>query len=473
MVKMSPVKFFVYCALIFGIIFLILIPPFQSPDEDSHFKRAYVVSYGKLYPSSKDGVNGFNLPNKMVDYINEKLTFIGNRDRKYSYNEMVCDDRIPVEYTDYSFQNFSTVGTTPFVYAAPAIGIVFSRCISHIIGLKDISIVNMLYFARFFSLLFYVIIIALAIKITPILKKTFCLIGLIPMSLALASAISYDSVLISITLLSTAMIFKLIFDENVKKINYKYVFAFGIIGFFLLSVKTVYLTVLLPLIFVPKNKFGDKPVRNILKYIVFFAGIVLGIYIINKIPSLFLSKTENDDSIAAMQQLQMVMQHPIYYVKIWLNTMFESRNYYYTGMFGIFGLSDTYMVTVVTVMYSLALIGVVITDTSLEEKKFNWKYKIISILGIIASVFGIFLAMYLFWTSIMEGYGVGAELITGVQGRYFLPLIPLGITLFSNKIFVKNEKIKNLFSKILDNSNIIPLIVLTISSVTILLRFWC
>ena len=58
MVKMSPVKFFVYCALIFGIIFLILIPPFQSPDEDSHFKRAYVVSYGKLYPSSKDGVMG-------------------------------------------------------------------------------------------------------------------------------------------------------------------------------------------------------------------------------------------------------------------------------------------------------------------------------------------------------------------------------------------------------------------------------
>ena len=473
MLKMSPVKFFIYCALIFGTILLVLIPPFQSPDEDSHFKRAYVVSYGKFYPTTQDGKVGFNLPNKMVDYINDKLTFIGDRDRKYSYNELVCDDRIPVEYSESSFQNFSTVETTPVVYAAPALGIVFSRCVSHIIGLKNISIVNMLYFARFFSLILYIILVGLAIKTTPILKKTFCLIGLIPMSLSLAAAISYDSVLIGITLLSTALIFKLIFDDNVKKITYKYAVALGIMGFILLSVKTVYITALLPLIFIPKEKFGDKPVKNIFKNLAIMAGIVLGIYAINKIPSLFLKETTSDDSIAAMQQLQMVIQHPIYYIKIWINTMLGGRNYYYTGMFGIFGLSDTFMVTAVTVMYSIVFTFIVLSDVSLEEKKFNWKYKIVAILGIIASIFGIFLAMYLFWTSIMEGYGIGAESITGVQGRYFLPLIPIAITLLSNKVLVKSAKVKTFLSKVLENSYVVSSVILTISCITILLRFWC
>ena len=473
MFKISPIKFFVYCALIFGIILLVLIPPFQSPDEDSHFKRAYVVSYGKFYPTVQEGKVGFNLPNKMVDYINDKLAFIGDRNKKYSYNELVCDDRIPVDYSESSFQKFSTVETTPVVYAAPAVGIVFSRCVSHVIGLKNISIVNMLYFARFFSLMFYILLVALAIKITPILKKTFCMIGLIPMSLSLAAAISYDSVLIGVTLLGTALIFKLIFDDNVKKITYKHAIAFGIMGFVLLSLKTVYITVLLPLIFIPKEKFGDKPVKNMFKYLAMFVGIVIGTYVLNKIPSLFLKETTNDDSIAAMKQLQMVIQHPIYYTKIWFNTMFSGRNYYYTGMFGIFGLSDTYMITAVTVMYSIAFVFIILSDVSLEEKKFNWKYKVMAILGIIASIFGIFLAMYLFWTSIMEGYGIGAESITGVQGRYFLPLIPIGITLFSNKILEKNEKIKMFFNKILDNSYVVSVLILAISSLTILLRFWC
>ena len=56
MFKFEPAKFFVYCALIFGILLIALIPPFQSPDEDSHFKKAYVVSYGKLYPTSQNGI---------------------------------------------------------------------------------------------------------------------------------------------------------------------------------------------------------------------------------------------------------------------------------------------------------------------------------------------------------------------------------------------------------------------------------
>ena len=59
MFNFKPATFFVYCAIIFGIILTVLIPPFQSPDEDSHFKRAYVVSYGKLYPSSENGIVRF------------------------------------------------------------------------------------------------------------------------------------------------------------------------------------------------------------------------------------------------------------------------------------------------------------------------------------------------------------------------------------------------------------------------------
>lgn len=424
------------------------------------------------FPSSQDGKVGDYLSDNMIHYINEKLNFIGDRDKKYTYGELIIDDRLPQDYSEQTFQSFSTAEVTPVVYIAPATGILISRIMMPIIGLEGISITTMLYFARFFSLLLYITIIAIAIKITPILKKTFCMIGLMPMALSLATAISYDSVLIAISLLSTALILKLIFDDNVKKVNYKYIIAFGIIGFILLSVKTVYITVLLPLIFVPKEKY-DKGNKGMIKCFFTIASISLGIYILNKLPSVFLDKSTTSDSIAAKEQLNMILQYPIYYLKIWIKSMIDNRNYYYSGIFGVFGLSDTYVLTLYTVIYSIAFFIIGLSDTSLSDKKFNWKYKTLSLLGILVSIFGIFLAMYVFWTSVLDGYGVGAQTITGVQGRYFLPLLPMFIVLLSNSILERNEKVKNILKKILDNSYLVFFTILIVSSFTILLRFWC
>ena len=463
-------KFFIYCALIFGIIMIAVIPPFQSPDEDSHFKKAYVVSYGKLYPSSQNGVVGYNLPNDMVKYINEKLsTYTGNRNKKYSYDEQIIDDRLPKDYSDVSFYNFSTAETMPFAYLGPALGVWVARISSAIVGLKNISITHMLYFARFFSLLLYIIIVAFAIKITPILKKTFCAIALIPMSLSLAAAISYDSVLMATSLLATAIIFKLIFDDNVKKINYKYIVGLGVIGFILLSVKTVYATVLLPIIFVPKEKFDGGSKKSIIKTFEIIIGISVGLFLLNKLPALFIKKAAGDGAITA--QIQFILNHPIYYIKVWLTSMISNRNFYLSGMFGTFGLLDTYVLTMFMVVYFIAFFAVVLSDLSTCKNKFNWKYKIVSVLGNVISIFGIFIALYILWTS--SEIGIGAPTITGVQGRYFLPLLPLAIVLLSNKWMVKNEKMKTIFVRVLQNSYLVSFLGLLVSCLTIFLRFWC
>lgn len=471
MFKFNTTKFFIYCALIFGIVLIGIIPPFQSPDEDSHFKKAYVIAHGKFYPTSQNGVVGFYMPEDMIGFISEKLSYAGNRDKKYLYSEMILDDRLPKDYTKQVFHNFSTAEVTPIAHIAPAIGIVFSKIVEGIIGLEKFSAVNMLYFARFFSLILYIVIIAFSIKITPILKKTFCLIALMPMSLALASAVSYDSVIMATVMFAIALIFKLIFDDNVKKVNYKYIIAFGIIGFILLSIKTVYITALFPLIFVPKEKY-DNSIKKAVKYVAMIGGIVLGIYVLNKIPSFFLQRSVEINTAVA-EQKDIVINYPIYYLKIFFNTLYVSRNFFYTGIFGMFGLTDTYVITAYTAIYSLTFLLVGISDVSLLEKKFDWKYKLVTFVGVSFSIFAMFLAMYLYWTSIVGGFGVGSTIITGVQGRYFLPLMLMIFVLFSNKILAKNEKIKLILNKILENSYLVSFGALLVSSISIFLRFWC
>ncbi len=468
MFKMNPAKFFVFCALIFGILLITIIPPFQSPDEDSHFKKAYVISKGKLFPTSQNGIVGYDIPTDMINYINEKLSYIGNRDRKYTYSEEILDDKLPKDYSDVTFHNFSTVEITPIVYIAPATGIIFSKIATKVIGMDNISIVTMLHFARFFSLMMYIILVYWAIRSTPILKKTFCAIALLPMSLALAVAISYDSIIIALSLLSTALIFKLIFDDNIKEVSYKYLIAFGIIAFILLTIKTIYVTVLFPLIFIPKEKYGGK-VTKILKSFGIILLIAIVLYIINKIPLMNLERNVVENNSG--KQISFIINNPIKYLKIWIKTMISNRNFYFTGMIGIFGLIDTFVPTLYIVMYSLGMFIIILSDFSLCPIKFNWKYKCISVLGSIATIFAAFLGLYVLWTS-ME-LGVGAETITGIQGRYFIPIIPLAIVILSNSLLQKNKYLENIMKKVMEYSYFVPLMMLCVMLVTIFLRYWC
>ena len=47
-------KRFICLSIFFGMLFILLMPPFQSPDEDSHFKKAYVIAEGNVFPDLKD-----------------------------------------------------------------------------------------------------------------------------------------------------------------------------------------------------------------------------------------------------------------------------------------------------------------------------------------------------------------------------------------------------------------------------------
>ena len=188
-------KIYVYIALIFGMLFVFLTPPFQSPDEDSHFKRSYQISKGNFYPIEKNHEMGNYFPEEMLLYIDEKLKMQSNRDKKENYSEISEEEQGYMLYDKMKFQNYSTVKVIPIVYIAPAIGIVFSKLCAKIIGLDMVTTAYMLYFARVFSLIVTIIITALAIKITPIRKKTFLTVGLIPMYLFLGSMVTYDNIL--------------------------------------------------------------------------------------------------------------------------------------------------------------------------------------------------------------------------------------------------------------------------------------
>lgn len=465
MEKFSIEKKYLYIALIFGILFVFIVPPFQSPDEDSHFKKAYQVSKGKLYPEVKKNVIGNYFPTEMLNYIKTKTKYIGNRDKKYKYSEMVLDQYTKLNYEERKFTSYSTVSVTPIAYLVPATGIIFSKICAKIFDLESINTAYMLYFARFFSIIFMSFIMYLSIKITPVFKRTFAVFGLIPMVIFLGSVISYDSLLISLTTLALSIILKITYDDKLKKVPNNYIITLILIGVVLLNVKGLYFLLYILLFLIPVKKVGN--IKKMTRIALIIILSILAITLVIKIPFLLLPKIKTDVNYAS-KQLNFVIHNPIKYSGILIDNIINQRFFQLSSIVGVFGLIDTYNPFVIICFTYMWLIMVSISDGVCDKIKINGKFKILLIIYILFIIISVYSAMYINWTPAINGHKIGEADISGVQGRYFLPILLPILLLFSNK------KIKrySFIEKIRNNIFMPCIVILLVSTMTILFRYW-
>lgn len=459
--KWPEYKTYVYIALIVGVLFVFLTPPFQSPDEDSHFKKSYQVANGHLYTTVHKGKRGNYFPKQMIKYIDNKTKYMSKLDKKYSYSEMVGEQYEHLDYSKKEFQDYSTSKVIPVAYTAPAIGIVFSKVVAHIFNINMVSTVYMLYFARIFSLVLAIVLTALAIKITPVMKKTFLVVSLIPMCIFLNSMVSYDNILMPLSLLSLSIILDITYGK--RNITKKDIIILSLIGTVLLNVKTVYFFMYLLMFGIPVKKFGVKSdkIKSALKII----GIILALTLVFKFPLLLQKVSSSDNS--AKKQLAYVLSHPIKYITILFTNIKDQRLFYLNTTVGTFGLIDTYLPISVIVFIYINIFVTALVDGSSDKIKVDKVIKILSVVYVMICAISIYTALYVTWTP-QVFKKIGSNEITGVQGRYFLPLVMPLLLVFSNSKIKDNK----FFKVVRDNYLLLPIIFLVLSLNIVLIRFW-
>lgn len=314
------------------------------------------------------------------------------------------------------------------------------------------------YLGRLSNLFFYVIIVFLAIKFTPIMKWVFFLLALMPMSLYEAASFSSDGFNIAISFLLIAFLFKLAFDDKIKKINRNEILVLFLLVSLLALSKQVYVLILFLFFLIPSYKFKNKKNQIINFFSIFLASIIIimawslltkGIYV----------PISNQVSIPS--QLTFILFHPLSYIGIYISTIIQNFTYYLTTFVGSFGWIDngldTPLPNILVYAYILVLIFAALTDNI--DININLYQKIISIFTFLMTFTSISTLEYLMWTS------VGNNTINGVFGRYFIPIAPALFFLFYN-VKIKDFRGKNLFLVIF------VLIILLISIYMIYNRFY-
>ena len=421
-IKIKVEYAFLFSILFWGIIYSFLLPTATAPDEPQHFITSYKLSNTLM------GISPAVSPD---DYV-----YVRAEDYDI-YQEIPIYDTFSLTYKDFfkkgdenliEYKGLEYRSSDSIAYVPQSLGITVAR-------LLGLGYQQLLLMGRFFNLLFFAIIVFFAIKLTPIGKKTFFIIAHFPMVLELISSYSTDAPLLALSFLFIGYIFYLIYKK--EKVSIFDIILLAIIGFLFVPIKIAYLPMVGLCILIPNKKFKNK------KF--FFAGVALIIIygaastMIQRLNA-FVSEVTTDNIIKWSQTPGYVVsdfiEHPFLSIRIILNTIFEKSDDYLFTMAGgkLCWLTlnlPTYVIGIFYIIFFISLLSV-------EGEENTWTAKISQriwiwfIVG--ATVILLFYAMLLGWTP------YGYEFVEGIQGRYFIPLLPLGIVLLKNKTVVIKKK---------------------------------
>lgn len=407
---------FVYIAAIVGALLILIEPPMTCPDENVHFYNSYALSTGQIFPQNTDGVLTHAIPQNYIEFCEaNNIKYCGKLAEKESFQELYLNSWLPVDNTETTDATYWAIDTNPVGYVVPAIGMAIFRLFLR----KSQSVINLLMAGKFMNLCVYIVICYLAIKTIPRYKRTLFLLALMPMSLYQAASINYDALLISTCFALLAYVLSVLErkeDEKITKWDIAIVLGITVV---LSGIKQIYAILLLILFAIPGKKFVSKKqhVECILSVLVVACVICVGYRW--KISLLGASLTEKGE--AMQQQLNYLFSHPTMICTIIKNSLLKNGEFYTTSFIGKLGQLDTNLPVMFLVVEGVALLAVIVYEWT-ENSKWNVQVSIYGLLSTALVFIMCFLALYVQWTSHMQGIGV--DWVEGVQGRYFIPIAP-------------------------------------------------
>lgn len=468
-IKARLENIFVIIAVVVGFLLVFLTPPLAVPDENAHFINAYAVSRLDFFANVENGQVGIRMPQAVADFINSNLEkFSLPRESKQTFTKYYFDSWLMVDMGPQTFYATSMRTINPVGYLVSGIGMMIGGLLCQSFALPY----NLLLFGRIFNLMFYIAVIYYSIKLTPCFKRTMLMLSLMPMSIFLAASLSYDAILIPVSFLLFAYSARILKTDDSYVITKKEILIILFIAFFLGGIKLAYLPFMLVLLAIPRKKFG-----SLKRYVLCIAAVGFVAIVAYFVPALInqmkLSGIIMESEKYVAQQKYYLASHLGQIPSIIAHTFIRWRVFYLTGFFGILGWLDTNFPVPILVSFYIVLAGVLLIDM-IELERFPWRAKVLSFAGSIISLCGILYMMYIGWTSLPGVVGVGADYVSGIQGRYFIPMVLFVFVLFGCGIATRLSKLRRLRINNTATSIAIMTTVLcglfTVASVC--LRFW-
>ena len=427
---------FAVLLFVFGVVFMFAFVPGSIPDEPYHFQASYKWSNILLLmpDSSSDTIsfrediaqfvaNGslFNTTVELGEYASlfDSFQFFSN-----------CDSYVDVA----AHSAFDIGGNPPQLKVASALGIALARA-------ANLGAIPVFYAGRLANLIVFVVLAYFAARVTPVAKKTFMVVSLLPMTLHLVSSYSYDSGIIGIAFLLLAFCLRAIYGESAMR--KKDMIAIAILSALLAPCKVVYSVIVLLVFLIPASRFATKKQSYIFKGLV-FTCMVAAILALRLGSLLGMAGVDGSaDSVdyrgtesGSFYSLGGILSDPVGTIVMYLRTFAVQGDFYLSTIVG--GSLGWFQPDLAMPHYVVFGLLLMLLISALRSKDDGFPvplaHRMIFLILPIACWLAVMMSMYIGWTFTTE------SVIQGVQGRYLLPVLPmLLLTLRGPSIKVDSE----------------------------------
>ncbi len=398
----------------FGLLFIFITPPIQTADEDSHLIRSVMVAEGNIF-SKKEGERwGQHVPFSLIAYVEKHRYLASSSETRYHYDQWYVDSYSKDQKSDRVLHSYSGQSLSPFYYIPQALAINTAKFI-YIFIPAEFNWPAAMYASRIGNLVFYILVWWQILRVLPQFSSIFAFLALNPMSLSLAASSSYDVPVIMIGVAFLAYTLHLHFNKiRLTTRSYLSVFA---LSFALGHCKVIYSPVLLCLfLFLPSMGW-----KTFIKFtgaagLSAIAGIIVS-------SAVFGLPEQPHLQSAIDSQTEYVFKNLLSMPSLVLHSIHtQSLGLFISSLGNLGWLNANVPGPLLTLWFCVGVASVLVDSQNITFGTQRLKEASFIVGGAVISLFVLFLAMYITWTSLTTG--IGAPVIDSVQGRYLLPLFP-------------------------------------------------
>ena len=405
-------KKYLLIAIPIGIIMVFVTPLGRIPDEVAHARKAAAISQGNIFSvADEEGVAKDMLNSKINELVSISTT---------TYEEYI--ERLNLAETEEKVEmSYNTMALyAPICHLPQALGMLITRLLGFGISVQCFA-------ARFANLAVAIFLIYNAIKFIPYKKSLVLFLGLLPLTFNISSTISSDSLTFALSLFYIAYILYLKYSfkgDTYTKKELAIIYTSTII---LSLCKIVYLPLCFLLIVLPKEKFGSMKKKIISLSIVISISIILNLMWLIYCTRFLI---EFNPGVNSKDQLIYILTNPFEYLLIMFRTINFHFNIYIAHTCGD-GLGLYCVKAPEMFIYACTALITLFFFKKDEQNdlKIDLFTKIIFFLVFACIVVLIYTSLYIQWNPVKY------PMITGVQARYFLPI------LFLVAVFLDNDKL--------------------------------
>lgn len=393
------------------------VPPMQSPDENHHIARAYLLGHGVWGLAAPPGkMSGGEVDAGLTAYIRQNMLMAGKPDFRFSAEEQAQLRQLTWQH-DTARPYFEMPGTAyylPLIYVPHALALRLSEAL----GLR----IHTSYQVTRFTVLGATL--ALMMWACALLRPGMAVLGfvLLPMTLFQLVLPTLDGITTALAMVTVALFARLLQSSQSSNAQSDSCWSPVLLGFCLLLVITTRMH-LLPLaamffMLAWRCRRWSYAVWGMAVFLIaaVWLAVAVGSTVDTRIPrhhtTTELLKTY---VLAPFDFLNLLLNS-------WLNT--DLRHFYGRSFIGILGWLDAPLPGAFYAWIGWGLAFCVMGGVCLRDAASDWAFRATTLAIAIASFVLVFFALLITWTP------HPAQVIAGVQGRYFIvPAILVGYAL--------------------------------------------